>query len=245
MGSKFLAHLRRQWMGALALFLVLTGGTAYAADTVFSSDIVNDQVYSADVRNDTLTGGGLAAADLRSGSVGTAEIGDNQVRSADVRDDGLSGGGLAASDLGPGSVGSSEVMDNSLGSLDVVEESMLFNNTLNANDIGSGAVGSAEVADSSLNDEDIAQLSIVNFTGTIGVIQAHDCDYKKVTGLPADNKDHFLLTPEVTTSESSLIYTPKWDASEPGDMWIQVCNVTGEAVNDGTTKFNLLEIDAE
>lgn len=25
-------------------------------------------------------------------------------------------------------------------------------------------------------------------------------------------------------------------------MWIQVCNVTGEAVDDGTTKFNLLEI---
>src|SRR5947208_10307831 len=29
--SKPLAHLRRQWMGALALSLVLTGGTAYAA----------------------------------------------------------------------------------------------------------------------------------------------------------------------------------------------------------------------
>ena len=26
-----LAHLRAQWMGALALFLVLAGGTAYAA----------------------------------------------------------------------------------------------------------------------------------------------------------------------------------------------------------------------
>ena len=73
MGSKFLAHLRRQWMGALALFLVLTGGTAYAANTVLSSDIVDNQVFSADVRNDTLSNGGLAAVDLRSGSVGPAE----------------------------------------------------------------------------------------------------------------------------------------------------------------------------
>ena len=32
-----LAHLRAQWMGALALFLVLAGGTAYAADTIGSS----------------------------------------------------------------------------------------------------------------------------------------------------------------------------------------------------------------
>ncbi len=48
-------------MGALALFLVLTGGVAYAANTVFSTDIVNNQVYSADVRNDALGNGGLAA----------------------------------------------------------------------------------------------------------------------------------------------------------------------------------------
>ena len=43
-GSKMLArivkHLRAQWAGVLALFLVLTGGVAYAANTVFSSDIV-------------------------------------------------------------------------------------------------------------------------------------------------------------------------------------------------------------
>ena len=32
MGSKFFVHLRRQWMGALALFLVLTGGVAYARE---------------------------------------------------------------------------------------------------------------------------------------------------------------------------------------------------------------------
>ena len=41
--SRVLVHLRRQWMGALALFLVLTGGVAYAADTVFSTDIVNNR----------------------------------------------------------------------------------------------------------------------------------------------------------------------------------------------------------
>jgi hypothetical protein len=78
-------------MGALALFLVLTGGVAYAANTVFSSDIVNDQVFSADVRNDTLAGGGLTAGDLRSGAVATAEINDGAVRPADVQDEALTG----------------------------------------------------------------------------------------------------------------------------------------------------------
>ena len=89
--ARLLAHLRGQWMGALALFLVLTGGVAYAANTVFSSDIVNDQVFSADVRNDTLAGGGLTAGDLRSGAVATAEINDGAVRPADVQDEALTG----------------------------------------------------------------------------------------------------------------------------------------------------------
>jgi hypothetical protein len=83
--TRLLVHLRRQWMGALALFLVLTGGVAYAADTVFSTDIVDGEVKSAD-------------------------IGNNQVRSADVRDDTLSAGGLSAVDLTPDSVGSSEML---------------------------------------------------------------------------------------------------------------------------------------
>jgi hypothetical protein len=69
------AHLRAQWMGALALFLVIAGGTAYAADTIGSSDIIdgqvktadigNNQVYSADVRDDTLLNGGLTGADIK------------------------------------------------------------------------------------------------------------------------------------------------------------------------------------
>ena len=88
----------REWAGVLALILVLTGGVAYAANTVSSTDIVNDQVYSADVRNDTLAGGGLARADLRAGAVGTSE----------VLDDIAPGGGLGAADLRSGSVGPAE-----------------------------------------------------------------------------------------------------------------------------------------
>jgi hypothetical protein len=73
----------------LCLASVLGGGVAYAANTVFSSDIVNDQVFSADVRNDDLPGGGLSAVDLRSGSVGTAEaVG---LRSVDIANTGFNG----------------------------------------------------------------------------------------------------------------------------------------------------------
>ena len=46
---RFGSHVRNQWMGALALFLVLAGGTAYAVvGTVYSSDIVNGEVKLVD-----------------------------------------------------------------------------------------------------------------------------------------------------------------------------------------------------
>jgi hypothetical protein len=60
----------------IALFVSL-GGTAAAlngSNTVFSDDITDNQVYSADVRNDALSGGGLAAVDLRANSVGSSEV---------------------------------------------------------------------------------------------------------------------------------------------------------------------------
>ena len=48
---RFTSHVRHQWMGALALFLVLAGGTAYAANTIGSSDIIDESILSRDVKN--------------------------------------------------------------------------------------------------------------------------------------------------------------------------------------------------
>jgi hypothetical protein len=66
-------------------------------------------VKSADVVNDTVVGGGLAATDLKPGSVGTSEV------AADS---------LGAGDLAPGSVGSSEVVNDSLTGADVSEATL-------------------------------------------------------------------------------------------------------------------------
>ena len=109
--ARIVNHLRAQWAGVLALFLVLTGGVAYAANTVFSEDIVNgevksadigtDEVRSVDVRDDTLAGGGLEAADLRSGSVGPAEA-----------------AGLTGADIANAASGSDDVNANRLDGID-------------------------------------------------------------------------------------------------------------------------------
>ncbi len=102
MVSKFFVHLRAQWMGALALFLVIAGGTAYAANSIGSSDIIDGQVK-------------------------TADIGNNQVRSVDVRDDSLAGGGLTGADIADQSGVDTCVLTQRIGSLCVRAENFARN----------------------------------------------------------------------------------------------------------------------
>ena len=75
-------------ISSLALFIVLTGGTAVAlsgSNTVFTDDITNNQVYSADVRDDTLSGpGGLRAVDLRPGSIASSEVVNGSLNDEDI-----------------------------------------------------------------------------------------------------------------------------------------------------------------
>jgi hypothetical protein len=84
-----------RFSGPLALFLVLTGGTAWAIDEWSGANIVNgslttadyrdNDIRSVDVRNDNVSGGGLTGADIRDQSgvdtcVSTIRIGQLRVR---------------------------------------------------------------------------------------------------------------------------------------------------------------------
>jgi len=91
-------------MGALALLLVLTGGTAYALDgsnTVFSDDIVDGQVKTPDldadavvsakildnqVRGRDIADGSVQEAEIAGGAVRTGEIANGQVQAEDLAD---------------------------------------------------------------------------------------------------------------------------------------------------------------
>lgn len=75
--EKIRTLIRQQWAGLIALFLVLSGGTALAThEAILSSDIVNGEVKHAD---------------LGANSVGTGKIADGHVRTADVLDNNLTG----------------------------------------------------------------------------------------------------------------------------------------------------------
>jgi hypothetical protein len=77
-------NLRRNVVAYLALFLALTGTSAYAADTVFSTDIVDGEVK---------------APDLATAAVTDAKLASNAVRSGKVVDDSLTGADIDESSL--------------------------------------------------------------------------------------------------------------------------------------------------
>jgi hypothetical protein len=63
----------------LALALALSTGTAYAANTIGSSDIIDDSILSADVHNGT-----LVAGDLAKNTIGTGRVQDNSLTLTDI-----------------------------------------------------------------------------------------------------------------------------------------------------------------
>jgi hypothetical protein len=68
MTRRLVAHIRSQWLGALALFLVIAGGVAYAAslprNSVGSREIKNESVKGIDVKRNALGGQEIAEDSL-------------------------------------------------------------------------------------------------------------------------------------------------------------------------------------
>jgi hypothetical protein len=133
-------------MATIAVFLVLTGGTAVAlsgSNTVFSDDIVNGEVLSADVKNNALT-----ANDVAQDTLGFRETATS-----------------ASDEISVGSIDEWDVADNSLGFRETP--------TSASDEIKFGSIDHFDVADGSLAREDFQNGVLPearfnqNFAGTL------------------------------------------------------------------------------
>jgi len=129
-------------MAAIACVGVLAGGTAYAADTIGSADVIDESLLSQDIKN---------------GQITRADVGNNAAATAEVLD-----GSLTGIDVQDGSLPGIEVQDNTLTSGDI------FNGTLTGVDVlDNGLTGSdvtaitgSDVSDNTLTGSDIAESSL-------------------------------------------------------------------------------------
>lgn len=74
--GKLFAAVRRQWAGCLSLFLVLAGGTAWAA-----TELDKNEVKSKHIRN-----GGVKARDLANDAVSSPKVANGSLLSEDFAD---------------------------------------------------------------------------------------------------------------------------------------------------------------
>jgi hypothetical protein len=104
-------------VSSIALFLVLTGGAAYALDgsnTVFSDDIVNGEVT-----NNDLAANAVGSGKINDGSVKNADLGAGASSSNTIAD-----GGVQGIDVKSGTLTGADVEDDSLTNADIDESTL-------------------------------------------------------------------------------------------------------------------------
>jgi hypothetical protein len=131
-------------MATLAVFLVIGGGAAYAANTIGSSDIIDDSILSRDVKN-----GQVGALDLAGNAVRTAKVLDESLTGHDIQDDTIGGADVNESLLDP----VPNVAANAVTAPKVLDES------LTGHDIQDDTIGGADVNESLLTGVSMASFS--------------------------------------------------------------------------------------
>ena len=119
-------------MASVAVLLVLTTGTAYAAATITSADIVNATIQQVDIKPNSL---------------GTNVIKDNGVKSVDIRDGEITGTDIAATN---------SIQSNQVAPLD--GDADIVDNSITTFDLATDSVDSDEVLDFGLTNQDVGVL---------------------------------------------------------------------------------------
>lgn len=242
MSSRIRNHIRSNVVGYLALFLVLTGGTAQAlngSNTVFSDDIVNREVKTADLANRAVTANRLAPNSVRTGRVV-----DNSLTGADVSN--LTGG-----DVTDGSLTGDDVLGNSLTG-DQINEFQVgtggdITGSLANAQLRSNVVGGDEVASNSLGGTDIDESSL---TAVPSATNAEHVDGQSSKVFSMHEPDPPQLGPLVTVGGLTMRVecigvSPGSDnveieaRTDTNDSWIQAVAKADSSQNPVTTQSDL------
>jgi hypothetical protein len=217
-------------MAVIGCVAAVGTGTAYAANTVFSTDIVDGEVKHADIAGNAVT-----STNIYNGSVLGPEIHDDAVTS-----DKVAAATLTASDLATDSVSSSEIQTDAVGATEVADDTIdggeivnqslgsqdLATNAITADELTNNVVTSGKVANNSLTTADVAG---TDSNGSIslgaGSVANGRCKSYDITVGGAKTNETLIISARATLPAGLLIYGQRVPADGHGTM--TVCNLSG------------------
>jgi hypothetical protein len=214
----------------LALFIALGTGSAYAANTVFSTDIVDGEVKHAD-----LGGNSVTSTNIYNGSVLSAEIHEDAVGGSKVNDE-----SLTAADLATDSVNATEIADASIDSGEIYNDSLfdtdLANGSVRAPEILDGAVATADLANNGVTGGKVANnsLTTADVAGTdsngsislgAGAVANGRCKSYEITVGGAKTNETLIISTRAALPAGLLIYGQRVPSDGHGTMTL--CNLSG------------------
>jgi hypothetical protein len=106
-------------MSSIAVFLVLAGGTAFAAaklgkNTVGTKQLKNNAVTATKIKNGAVTGGKLAAGAVSGAQLGTGSVNESKLADGAVGGAKLANGAVGGSKIAGGAVGGSQLADGAV-----------------------------------------------------------------------------------------------------------------------------------
>jgi hypothetical protein len=225
----------------LALAVAISTSGAYAANTVFSTDIVNGQVKTPDlatnaVASPKILNRGVKTVDLNLNAVGSGRIADGAVHAADLGND-----SVGAAEIVTDGVGATEIADNSIDSGEIQDNSLLSGDIgadqVGGSEIASSAVGGSEIASNAVTGGDVANDSLtlsdidgVNIAGTItvnaGIANGRCVDLTLATP-GTDAGDAVVLSLRADVADGLVFSGVRVPAND--QTVAKMCNLTGAA----------------
>jgi hypothetical protein len=181
----------------------------------------------------------LGGVSYAAATITSSQIKDNTVKSKDIRNKTIAGKDVRADTLG-----GTQVDESKLGQVPSAASADQATTAANATSIADNSVSSSKVQDGTLTGKDVGRRA-GNTSVTVGSIPANACESKILDVDPANTDlrdDAFAMTVEQTWP-TGLVYAPE-NSDSPGLVRVNVCNVTGGAIDAGVQLFHWVAFDS-
>ena len=218
---------------------------AYAANTVFSTDIVDGEVKNADIAGNSITSNRIYPGSVTNTDIGADAVDDDQVLDGSLGGADIANSSLTGDDVASSSLTGIDVLNESITSSDILDETIgttsLADGGINTSDLAISSVTGSRIAASAVTTSDIANRTVnmddidgADRSGTIDVSAIANGRCTTINGgvTGAEAGDVPMITVNGTLPSGMTVSAQR---ALTNTVQIKICNLTGAtsaALND-------------